>query len=61
MKVRDLLAALREAGGQPVRTKGSHQTWRVGDKTVIVTVNHMNNDACRQSLASARAAGVKVR
>jgi predicted RNA binding protein YcfA (HicA-like mRNA interferase family) len=39
---RQLRVSLRELGARPVRTRGSHETWRFDDgETFIVIVNHL--------------------
>jgi predicted RNA binding protein YcfA (HicA-like mRNA interferase family) len=61
VKVRDLVKALRAASAVPVRTNGSHQVWRTANgENVVVTINHMNKDACSQAVRAARRAGVEV-
>lgn len=42
MKIRDLIKRLKELNCVPLRTKGSHQTWRTpgGTGTFVLTVNH---------------------
>jgi predicted RNA binding protein YcfA (HicA-like mRNA interferase family) len=55
VKVRNLLTALRAAGGTPIRCRGSHQQWRFPDgQQVTVVVNHMNAEASKVVLASVR-------
>ncbi len=54
-KVRELLAILRGAGCQPVRCRGSHETWRAPDgRVATVVVNHLNDDASPAVIASVR-------
>jgi predicted RNA binding protein YcfA (HicA-like mRNA interferase family) len=39
---RELRSELRRMGASPVRTKGSHETWRLGDGgTFVVVRNHL--------------------
>lgn len=39
---RELRAALHELGGEPVRTKGSHEMWRFSDGEMFLVVrNHL--------------------
>lgn len=39
---RELRARLRELGAEPVRTKGSHEMWRLPDGEMFVVVrNHL--------------------
>lgn len=47
MKIRDVVAKLRELGFQPDRTKGSHQTWVKDGQSITVVINRMNDDASR--------------
>lgn len=55
--IRELLAELRDAGGVPVRTRGSHQQWRLpGGSQVTVPVNHRSANASPVVEKSVRAA-----
>lgn len=54
MKVRELLSALRSAGGRPVRTKGSHQTWEVSGRRLVLVVNHPGSEATKGAVKSVR-------
>ncbi len=52
---RDLRDALASMGGRPVRTRGSHQTWRLDDGGIFTVVcNHLNDDVPANILAKFR-------
>lgn len=62
--VRELVAQIRDAGGQEVHVRGSHQKWRLPNgRHITVVVNHMNDRASRgvwhNVLAALSAAGAK--
>lgn len=49
MKIRDIIAVLKDRDWKPVRTKGSHQTWLSpdGEERITVVINKKNADAKR--------------
>jgi predicted RNA binding protein YcfA (HicA-like mRNA interferase family) len=61
VKVRDVLSALRDQGARPLRTRGSHQIWRTeSGVTVVVVVNHKNDNCSPIILANVKRAGIAV-
>ena len=51
----DLCVELRNLGARPVRTKGSHQTWRFDDgMSFTVVCNHMADDVPANILVAFR-------
>lgn len=60
-KVRDLLRLIKDAGGIHLRTRGSHQTWKVGNHIIVLVVNRLNDEAYKECIVSAKKAGINVR
>jgi len=60
MTYRDVLNLLKRAGAEPVRVRGSHQTWRLTESSTSVTVviNHLGHRADWGLLAQLRKLGV---
>ena len=54
-KVRKVIKALRAVGCVPVRTRGSHQSWRTpGGAGLVIVVNHLGASVSRTVLSSVR-------
>lgn len=52
---RDLRGSLRSMGAKPIRTRGSHQTWRLDHGgTFTLVCNHLNDDVPANILAKFR-------
>jgi predicted RNA binding protein YcfA (HicA-like mRNA interferase family) len=55
MKVREAIQKLKKLGGEPVRTRGSHQTWLLpGGQHVTLVVNHLGSDITAAVLMTIR-------
>ena len=62
MTYREVISTLRRAGGVPVRTRGSHQTWALpdgGKQTVVI--NHLGDRADAGLVAQLRKRGLLAR
>lgn len=52
---RELRTDLAALGAEPIRCRGSHETWRFADgETFIVVVNHLGDDVSRGLLSKYR-------